>query len=103
MLAPTNPNTLKTLDEIQRLEVLLNEIIPEAKADPTTNLNYAFHPCGTPSCLLGRTIARRFPNLALTSREFWSIFGCTYTAGTLDDRAQAITRIIERKRSEIGL
>lgn len=109
MLAPTNPKTLKTIEEIQRLEVLLNEIIPEAKADPTTNLDRAYHKCGTPSCLMGRAIHRGIVepyhahnDLGLTQLELNLIFGYR-CEGTLDDRAQAITRIIERKRLEIGL
>lgn len=124
MLAPTKPETLKTLEEIKRLEFLRDVIIPEAKADPNTNLDFTHHPCGTPSCLLGRAYAHKLLNesaygdvgraateLGISIPESKKIFGFPHAnsidgpewfAGTLEQRAQVITKIIERKYAEIA-
>ena len=117
MLMPTKPETLKIFKEVELLEFLRDVVIPyvrEREKEGKVNFNLVSHRCGTPSCLLG--YAETFPALGFNpdesifrqaerifglrgGEELYSIFGGA-SEGTLDDRAAAIDRIIERKINE---
>jgi hypothetical protein len=56
MLMPVKPETLKTIQEIERLEFLQKVVIPfvkEREKEGKVNLEVVLHTCGAPSCLLG--------------------------------------------------
>jgi hypothetical protein len=112
MLKPISP-------EVERLMFLRDVVIPfvkEREKEGKVDLNDVTHPCGSPSCLLGWTAT--FPEFGIKSLlnpypEAASVFGYAEDSheekvlfgsksfGTLDDRANAIDRIIERKISEV--
>jgi hypothetical protein len=117
MLMPVKPETLKTIQEIERLEFLRDTVIPfvkEREKEGKVDFDQTFHYCGTPSCLLGWCTA--FKELGLTRagiqndlehkvfgiepREWRLLFGMK-RSGTLDDRSKAIDTIIQRKLGEM--
>ena len=119
MLMPCKPETIKILEEIKKLEFLRDVVIPfvkEREREGDVDLRRYFHECGTPSCLYGWSTTFKEMGLPKDKSGFWSIaqqtLGFDFTdmnevfgglhVGTLDDRAQACTRIIERKMREIA-
>lgn len=97
MLAPTNP-------AIQKIMYIRDVIIPEAKADPTTNLAFLRHPDGRASCILGRyndalnTVVKSYEEeFGITDLEIGKLFGRCLS---LDERAAVCDQIIERMVQE---
>jgi hypothetical protein len=57
MLMPVKPETLKTIQEIERSGVLARQVVipfvKEREKEGKVNLEVVLHTCGAPSCLLG--------------------------------------------------
>lgn len=103
--------------EVEKLMFLRDVVIPyvkEREKEGKVDLNRIWHPCGSPSCLAGWAVYMFGNQLGVsqsgplpdTIRALHKVLGTNGSDGlftmrdSLDDRARAIDRIIERKIME---
>jgi len=95
------------ITEILFLRDVIIPFVKEREKQGFVDLDYVNHACGSPSCLNGWAFAKfnkQYGSMLLNGQlapgDWASLFGPKFN-GTLDDRALACDKIIERMLSEV--